>query len=85
MYSSLTLFQLQQHSAVVGIAAEVASTLVIPEHHILPELQFLSPLQPLCLQRGLIQVQQATNDEGVVIQEARDKSGSAEYRGRRGK
>lgn len=84
MYSSLTLLQLQQDSAVVGIATEVASALVVPEHHILPQLQLLGPLHPLRLQRGLIQVQQATNDEGVVVQKARDRRGSAEYRGRRG-
>lgn len=78
---SLTLFELQQHSVVAGVAAEVASALVIPEQPVLPELQLLCPPQPLRLQRGLVQVQQAANDEGVVIQEARDGRRSGEHRG----
>lgn len=49
MHSSLTLFQLQQYSAITGITAEVTSTVVIPEQRILPELQLLSPPQPLRL------------------------------------
>lgn len=49
MHPSLTLFQLQQYCAVSGITAEVASALIIPEQHVLPQLQLLSPLQPLCL------------------------------------
>lgn len=83
MHLSLTLFELQQYSAVTGIAAEVASTLVIQEQLVLPELQLLGPLQPLGLQRGLVQVQQATDDEGIVIQEARDRRRSGEYSGRK--
>lgn len=81
---SLTLFELQQHSVVAGVAAEVASALVIPEQPVLPELQLLRPPQPLRLQRGLVQVQQAANDEGVVIQEARDGRRSGEHRGSEG-
>lgn len=69
----LTLFELQEHGAVTGIAAEVTAALLIPEQHVLPELKLLCPPQPLHLQRGLIQVQQAANDEGIVIQEARDR------------
>lgn len=83
VYPSLTLFDLQQYSAVTGVAAEVASALVIPEQHVLPELQLLGPLQPLRLQRGLVQVQRATNDEGIVIQEAGDGRRSGEHSGRR--
>lgn len=49
MHPFLTLFQLQQYCAFSGITAEVASALIIPEQHILPQLQLLSPLQPLCL------------------------------------
>lgn len=78
--SSLTLFELQQHGVVTGVAAEVAAALVIPEQLVLPELQLLGPAQPLRLQRGLVQVQQAANDEGVVIQEARDRRRSGEHR-----
>lgn len=73
MYPSLTFFELQQHRAVTGVTAEVASALLIQEQLVLPELQLLGPLQPLRLQRGLVQVQQAANDEGVVIQEAWDR------------
>lgn len=69
----LTLFELQEHGAVTGVTAEVTAALLIPEQHVLPELKLLCPPQPLRLQRGLIQVQQATNDEGIVIQEARDR------------
>lgn len=82
-YPSLTLFELQQYSAVTGVAAEVASALVIPKQHVLPELQLLGPLQPLRLQRGLVQVERATNDEGIVIQEAGDRRRSGERSGRR--
>lgn len=49
MSVALTLFQLQQDSAVTGIAAEIASTLLIPEQFVLPELQLLGPPQPLRL------------------------------------
>lgn len=83
MAPSLTLLQLQQYCAVTGITAEVASTLIIPEQRVLPELQLLSPLQPLSVQRGLIQVQRATNDEGIVIEEARDRRRSAGRRERK--
>lgn len=38
MCPSLTLFELQQHSVVTGVAAEVASALVIQEQLVLPEL-----------------------------------------------
>lgn len=69
----LTLFELQEHGVVTGVTAEVTAALLIPEQHVLPELKLLCPTQPLRLQRGLIQVQQAANDEGVVIQEARDR------------
>lgn len=78
--SSLTLFQLQQHRAVAGIAAEVASTLAVPEQRVLAELQLLGPLQPLRLQRGFVQVQQAADDEGIVIQEAGDGWRSTEQK-----
>lgn len=78
MSITLTLFELQQDSAVAGIAAEIASTLLIPEQLVLPELQLLGPSQPLRLQCGLVQVQQATNDESIIIQEARDRLRSAE-------
>lgn len=89
MHPSLTLFELQQHRGVTGIAAEVASALVVPEQRVLPQLQLLGPLQPLRLQRGLVQVQQAANDEGVVVQEARDGRRAGEWErevsGRRGR
>lgn len=82
MCASLTLFELQQHSVVTGITTEVASTLFVQEQLVLPELQLLGPLQPLRLQRGLIQVQQAANDEGVVVQEPGDRRRSGECRRR---
>lgn len=84
MYQSLTLFELQQYSVVAGVGAEVASALLIQEQLVLPELQLLGPLQPLRLQRGLVQVQQAADDKGVVIQEARDGRGSGERGGKKG-
>lgn len=80
----LTLFELQEDRGVSGVAAEVAATLLIPEQHILPELELLRPLQPLRLQRRLVQVQQAANDEGVVVEKAGDRRGSAECAGGRG-
>lgn len=69
---SLTLFQLQQHCAVTGVAAEVTPALMVPEQLVLMELQLLGPLEPGRLQRGLVQVQQAADDERIVVQEARD-------------
>lgn len=80
--SLLTLFELQEDRGVSGVTAEVAATLLIPEQHILPELELLRPLQPLRLQRRLVQVQQAANDEGVVVEEAGDRRGSAERAGK---
>jgi len=69
---ALTLLEAQQHRAVPGVAAEVAAALLVPEKRVLPPLQLLGPLQPLRPQRGLVQVQHAADDEGVVVQEAGD-------------
>lgn len=77
---ALTLFESQQDGGVVGVAAEVASALAVPEELVLPELQLLGPAQPPGPQRGLVQVQQAADHEGVVVQEAGDGRRSGEVK-----
>ena len=77
MSSFLAFFKTNEDADVADSRGEVAATVRVPKELVLLLLQLIRPLKPLLVLTRSVQIQQAPDDKGIVVEEAENRYSTA--------
>ena len=69
----LAFFKSDENAGIAGSRGEVATAVHIPKELVLLLLQLIRPPQPLLVLTRCVQIEQTTDNKGVVIEETKNR------------